>query len=168
MSDLFWLRDQPPAFLAEAGRKTIEAIQKLIPDAEVYEVGSTAVPGAIGKQDIDVLVSVPSHLFQSAQAILDAAYARDLQQFSSADYQGYCVSVDPDIKVQFTVMGSRYDRFLPFLEALRSDPKLLKRYNRLKLRWNGRPMIEYRKAKARFIEAVLSSSVKERGDGVNS
>ena len=116
----------------------------------------TAVPGAVGKQDVDILVRVPALSFDSTRRILDAAFERDLAQLSTCDYQGYKVSRDPDVAIQLTVSCGPHDRFIPFLLALRSDPILLARYNCLKRRWHGCPMKDYRKAKAEFIEQVIS------------
>lgn len=158
MVTTFWIRNEDPEALAVSRLQFITAIRTLLPETDVHEVGSTAVPGAIGKQDIDILVRVPANLFDSTRLILDASYERDLTQLSTFDYQGYKLSIDPDVAIQLTVAGGHFDCFMEFIQALRSDPALLWRYNELKRRWNGRSMEEYRKAKAEFIEEVLKQN----------
>ena len=118
-------------------------------------MGSTAVPSAIGKEDIDILVRVPHARFDTTRAALDGVFKRDEQQLSSEVYQGYKISTEPDIAIQLTVEGGEHDRFHQFLQALRSDPNLLAEYNGLKQMWDGKPMDDYRRAKDEFIENVL-------------
>ncbi len=60
-----------------------------------------------------------------------------------------------DVAVQLIVAGGEHDSFVEFADALRADGALVERYNALKQSWDGRPMEEYRAAKAEFIEAVL-------------
>lgn len=127
-----------------------------VPDAEVTEIGSTAVPGVIGKQDIDLLLRVPAVRFAETRARLDAAFERDAQQLSNDCYQGYRIPSALDIALQVTVEGGPYDDFLPFLEALRASPELIAAYNALKRDWDGHPMDRYRAEKARFIEHILA------------
>jgi GrpB-like predicted nucleotidyltransferase (UPF0157 family) len=151
----FQLRPPDPERLAPVRDRFIEAIRRALPHADVREVGSTAIPGSIGKQDIDILVRVPRDGFAVARQRLDALFERDAQQMANARYQGYTLSRDPDVSVQLTVTGCRHDVFLPFLEALQADPQLLQAYEQLKRDWDGKPMQAYRRAKARFIEQVL-------------
>jgi GrpB-like predicted nucleotidyltransferase (UPF0157 family) len=162
--EIFRLREVAPEVLAASSLAAVTAIRALVPEADVQEAGSTAVPGAIGKQDIDIVVRVNAGQFPSARSVLDASYQRNPLQPSTPDFQSYTVSADPDISVQLTVKDSPFDCFHRFLEALRSDAALLARYNDLKRHWNGRPMEDYRKAKAGFIEDALRKphSTQER------
>jgi GrpB-like predicted nucleotidyltransferase (UPF0157 family) len=153
--EIFRIRDVEPEVLTASSLSVVTAIRTLLPEADVREAGSTAVPGVIGKQDIDIVVRVSADQFQPARSILDAACARNPLQPSTFDFQGYTVSTDPDVSLQLTVYGSQFDCFHRFLLALRSDAALLAKYNELKRHWNGRPMDDYRKAKAEFIEKAL-------------
>jgi GrpB-like predicted nucleotidyltransferase (UPF0157 family) len=155
MSDVFRLQPPPPDLPRERDR-AIAAVRAVAPHAEVFEVGSTAIEGVVGKQDIDLLVRVALEDFERTRALLDGAFERDAQQLSNELYQGYRVASPLDVALQFTVRGCRYDRFLLFIEALRDNPERIEAYNALKRRWHGQSMREYRVEKSAFIESVLA------------
>jgi GrpB-like predicted nucleotidyltransferase (UPF0157 family) len=144
-----------PDGLEQATRETLEQVRSAAPFAEVFEVGSTAVPGVLGKGDLDFLVRTPAPQFPRLLAALDRRFARNPGQFSSPIYQGYVLPGPLDIALQCTVTGGPHDDFLPFLAALRTDPNLVRAYNELKRQFDGQPMDVYRTAKAAFIEGVL-------------
>lgn len=154
MSDIFRLQEMHPELPHERER-LLAAVRAAVPHAEVLEVGSTAIDGVIGKQDLDVLVRVVREDFVRTRVRLDREFARDPHQLSNDEYQGYRVPSSIDAALQLTVRQCRYDRFSPFLDALRNDPGLVRSYNELKRRWHGQAMHDYRAAKAAFIEAVL-------------
>lgn len=154
MSEIFLLKAPQPELPDERDR-LLAAVRSVVPHAEVLEVGSTAVEGVIGKQDLDILVRVALEDFVRTRAALDREFIRDTQQLSNDIYQGYLVPSPVDAALQLTVRGSQYDRFSLFLDALRMDPALVSSYNDLKRRCHGRPMHDYRMAKAVFIESIL-------------
>jgi len=139
----------------EAAR-VVSLVLQVVPDADVREVGSTAVVGAIGKGDIDVLVRVHAGEFSNARGRLDGAFERNLDQFSGDDFQGYRVSSHLDVAIQLTVLDGPHDDFLRFADLLRSSSRLLAEYNALKRGHEGAPMGVYRAAKAAFIESALT------------
>lgn len=133
-------------------------ITSIVNESRLYEVGSTAVDGVIGKQDLDYLVQVPSADFHRTRAALDKAFTRNPDQVSNDIYQGYIVDSEMDVAIQLTVEGGPYDDFLKFLAALRASTDLREKYNKLKSKFDGLPMSEYRDAKHLFIEQVLAAS----------
>ncbi len=153
----FFVKDVDPDRWANERDGALARVRAVVPFAEVHEVGSTAIPGVLGKQDIDVLVRVPRSEFERAREILDAAFARHPNQLSNTEYQAYVVDGEYDVAIQLTIIGSRYDDFLAFRDALRADPALVERYNTLKRRWHGEAMDDYREAKAEFVRDVLAS-----------
>ena len=155
MTELFQLKDIEPNKLKSEKNRILKWLKELIPDALVMEVGSTAVRGAIGKEDIDILVRVEKKNFVKVRDILDKQFERNLEQISNSEFQGYCVVSSLDVAIQLTIIGSQYDSFERFLNILKTDPSLLKKYNDIKRKWNGKPMDEYRQAKSDFIESVL-------------
>lgn len=156
--DRFHLAEPDPAALRAEAARVLAWIRAVVPAADVREVGSTAVPGVIGKGDLDVLVRVPEPDFAATRAALDAVFPRNPAQFSDARYQGYTVPSAMDVAIQLTVTGGPYDSFVAFLDALAASPGRVAAYNALKRAWDGRPMAEYRAAKAAFIEAVLAGA----------
>jgi GrpB-like predicted nucleotidyltransferase (UPF0157 family) len=62
--------------LAQAAfEKHRRAVLALLPDADVEHVGATAVPGALTKGDVDVLVRVDEAEFPTAVDVLSHRYA---------------------------------------------------------------------------------------------
>lgn len=127
-----------------------------MPPGSVMEVGSTAIVGVIGKQDIDFMVRVHRNDFMEVRDILDQNFRRNPDQLSNNEFQGYCVESSLDVSIQLLIAESAYDVFEDFLKMLKSDPELVQSYNDLKRKWDGKPMKEYRHAKSRFIELTLA------------
>ena len=141
-------------------------VQALLPMATIEHVGSTAIPGALSKGDLDVLVRVHPADFQFARAALDEALRRSQRNPSTTDYAEYGFDLDGcSASIQLAAIGSWHDRrFRGWKDALLAEPSLLDRYNGLKLRFEGRPMHEYDAAKASFIDAVLGDLSRCEGD----
>ena len=140
----------------------LQWLRSELPDhVEVHEIGSTAVTGAVGKGDLDLLVRVAAADFKGIRTRLDAITPRNPDQFSSVEYQGYLVTNSPDAAIQLTVAGGPHDNFLTFVEALGARSELVDRYNELKRCHHGGPMSDYRNAKRQFIEAVLAGQTPE-------
>jgi GrpB-like predicted nucleotidyltransferase (UPF0157 family) len=142
------------AFVEHRGR-----VLRLLPDAEVEHVGSTAIPGALTKGDVDVLVRVTIHDFDDAVSQLRSMYAvhqphnwtPTLASFADRDAD------DPPVGVQLVVAGSADDRlFGPFREALIRDPALLAAYNALKRSHDGDHYQHYTDVKGEFVRDVLA------------
>jgi len=129
-----------------------------LPGADVEHVGSTAVPGCLTKGDLDVLVRVPSEAFLSSMEVLDGLFARSPRNDSTGDYIEYdYVGRGFSASVQLAVVDEWHDRRFHGLKALlTSDPRALERYNGMKREYEGRPMEEYRRAKALLIESLLA------------
>ena len=130
----------------------------LLPDAEIEHVGATAVPGALTKGDVDLVVRVSERDFADAGSILRTRYVvhqphnwtRTLASFTAPD------ASDPPVGVQLVVAGSDADGFFgPFRDALINDPTLLAKYNELKLNLDGLDYESYTERKGEFVESVL-------------
>jgi GrpB-like predicted nucleotidyltransferase (UPF0157 family) len=121
-------------------------------------VGATAVPGALTKGDVDVLVRVSVADFSAAIEILRGRYAvHQPHNWTStlASFKDPTAS-DPEVGVQLVVSGSSDDRlFGPFRDALIRDSNLLAQYNALKRQLDGADYDRYTERKAEFIERVL-------------
>ena len=130
----------------------------LVPDADVEHVGATAVPGALTKGDVDVLVRVRETAFQTAIAILARRYAIHQPHNWTPTLASFKVpdTVEREVGIQLVVEGSDADGFfLPFRDALINSPALLAEYNQLKQRLDGLDYEHYTEQKGEFIEGVL-------------
>jgi GrpB-like predicted nucleotidyltransferase (UPF0157 family) len=129
----------------------------LLPCAEVYHIGSTAIPGSWTKGDLDILVRVSASEFVAAEKVLAAYYARNENSDRNNVFASFVgEGISPPVGIQLVVRESAYDDFLAFSDVLRAHPVLLERYNALKRRFEGGNEDDYREAKARFIEQALT------------
>ncbi len=134
------------------------AIEALLPTATIRHIGSTAVPGALTKGDLDLLVSVPAAQFEAAVGAVRARYAVNQPENWTATFASF--REDPvgevPVGVQVVVAGSDDERlFLEWPERLAADADLLAEYNALKLGRRGADPDDYIAAKGEFIETRL-------------
>ena len=90
----------------------------MLPGAELEHVGSTAIPGALTKGDLDVLVRVPAARFAATVATLRDLYTVHQPENWTPTYASFVdpASADPPVGVQLVVAGSADDAlFAPFL-----------------------------------------------------
>lgn len=153
----FLLQTLDPERLAEERKRVHALLSACNLPGQTFEVGSTAVPGVLGKQDLDFLVRVPAADFHSARERLDQHFERNAGQLSNDQYQAYHIPSTLDVAIQLTIEGGPYDTFSDFLSCLATNPEIRAAYNTLKLAYNGKPMNEYRAAKSQFIEATLAT-----------
>jgi GrpB-like predicted nucleotidyltransferase (UPF0157 family) len=134
-------------------------IARLLPEAEPVHVGSTAVPGALTKGDVDLMVRVSADEFEPAVRALRSAYAVHQPESWTPTYASFVdpEATDPPVGVQLVVAGSKDEAlFEPFVAALRGDPALLDEYNALKRRLDGSDYERYTREKGDFIERAMS------------
>ena len=78
--EIFWLRQLDPEDSQRERLRILQWLRGALPFANVREVGSTAIEGVIGKQDIDFAVGVPPAQFTAAREILDGSFRRNDRQ----------------------------------------------------------------------------------------
>jgi GrpB-like predicted nucleotidyltransferase (UPF0157 family) len=129
------IRIRPAADTGEVTRAVFDAhwvrVMRLMPDAEVEHVGSTAVPGALTKGDVDLLVRVRRDDFPVAVEALGGVYAVHQPQNWTACLASFvdAEATEPPVGVQLVVAGSADDAlFVAFRDALIADAALLAEY----------------------------------------
>jgi GrpB-like predicted nucleotidyltransferase (UPF0157 family) len=126
--------------------------------AEVLHIGATAVRGCLTKGDLDIVVRVDRADFPAAQALLVERLSRNVGSTRTDEFAAFeDAHCSPHLGVQLTVKGGAFDVFHHFVEALRADPVLVRRYNDLKQRFRDGPMTDYRAAKDAFVGEVLAA-----------
>jgi GrpB-like predicted nucleotidyltransferase (UPF0157 family) len=141
-------------------------VLELVPDAEVVHVGSTSIPGALTKGDLDLLVRVGADRFDGAATALGARYRIHQPENWTPTLASFAADgvEAPPVGVQLVVAGSADDAlFEPFRDALIRDPALLAEYNALKRRLDGEDYDRYTDVKGAFVERVLAT---ERGSRI--
>jgi GrpB-like predicted nucleotidyltransferase (UPF0157 family) len=133
-------------------------IEMLPSSAEVLHVGATAIPGCLTKGDLDIVIRVRQADFERVDGILAKCLTRNAgsvrtQEFSAFEDLGQALHVG----VQLVARDGSFDIFHSFVDALRANPELVRRYNALKLAFHGKSMVDYRQAKNAFITEALRS-----------
>ncbi len=151
----------------EAAERLFETVEHelraLLPEtAEILHVGATAIPGCLTKGDLDVVIRVEHADFRASETILADRYARNLGSARTEDFAAFeDGGRTPHLGIQLTAKGAAFDIFHRFAATLRADPDLVRRYNALKIAYDGQPMDDYRAAKDAFVaEALISASVQ--------
>jgi GrpB-like predicted nucleotidyltransferase (UPF0157 family) len=141
--------------------KEQKRILRVIPNADIQHIGSTAIPGSLTKGDLDIQVRVKQKDFEKAQNALSKMYKPNKGNPPTKTYASF---KDNDAKIplgaQLTVIGSKEDNFTDLRDILVSNKKHLRAYNALKEQYQGESMREYRKAKGKFVERILKTESK--------
>ena len=143
----------------ELFERTATTLRLLLPaSADIRHIGSTSIPGCLTKGDLDVVVRVLAADFPAADAALATRYPRNT---GSSRTDAFSAFEDPEssphLGIQLAAIDGPYDDFHRFADVLRRDAALVARYNALKIKFDGRPMAEYRTAKDAFIAEVLAA-----------
>lgn len=151
--------------VAAAVQRLSAELSDLLPNAKIEHIGATAVPGALTKGDLDLLVRVPADGFAPAVDALGSRFAPHFREEWTADLASFKEEpeVDLPVGIQLVIRGGRSDRlFLRWRDLLRENHGLLGRFNEFKLTHSAMDYAEYTEAKAGFIEQALGESLDER------
>lgn len=133
-------------------------IEKLLPEADVQHVGSTAIPNSITKGDLDIQVRVDTNIFSNAVKELAKLYELNEGSVKTETFRAFKDdSTVPPVGVQLTVINSEFDFFWKFREILLMNDNYRKEYDNLKRNYEGKEMEDYREAKNKFFEKVMAS-----------
>lgn len=140
--------------------KRVEAqLRTLLPEADIEHIGATAMPNAVTKGDIDVLVRVPQAALQGTIDVLRLHFSIKQPEnwtpnFASfGDDSGY----ELPLGIQLVVRNSDADSFIFLRDYFILSPDALTEYNRLKLRHAADGAEAYWSAKNSFFSKILAS-----------
>ncbi|MEI8223688.1 MAG: GrpB family protein [bacterium] len=158
MTDATRVHFYPPDELFERSAKIFaqekQFLHSLLGDLEIQHVGSSAVPGAWGKYDVDIQIRVPQEKFNEVMkklipvlspkhvAIWDDRFGLFSEQ------SGTLIDID----YMVTVIGDYRDDYYKMRDYFINSPVALDEYNKLKLKFGGKPYDEYRIAKKEFMK----------------
>lgn len=142
-------------FARVAGR-----LRALLPGARIEHVGSSSIPGAISRGDLDICVLVSAGDFEAVCGeIKDLGYAEKLDTLRTSEL---CMLVPTtrgdDHAIQLVSIGSEFEFFLAFRDTLRADTELVIEYNRIKEQSAPLGEAAYREAKSAFIRGVMAAN----------
>lgn len=136
-------------------KKISKLLIKLIPDAKIEHVGSTAIPGSITKGDIDIQVRIDQSQFTKAKNILNQYFEIDIINPATKDYCGFIDRKSKiTLSIQLTVIDSKSDDFYKIRDIIKKNKKLLKEYNEIKKKYHNKSIGVYRKEKEKFFKKI--------------
>lgn len=136
----------------ETSTLVINLLKELLPFSDVQHVGSSSVPGAIGKLDLDFQIRVDEKKFEKTINILTSQFQEKqklLWREGFAIFKTKKNNIPIDLVV--TTKDSIYDDCYKVRDELRSNKNLLEEYNKLKMKYQGKLYSEYSKAKRKFL-----------------
>ena len=137
-------------------RKQISA---LLPSVQIEHIGSSAIPNAFSKGDLDIYIEVLPDQFEFAIEQLKTLNFIEKQNTLRTNELCMLESLNnDDVAFQVVVTGSIFTFFLTFRDKLIASPTLVNEYNQLKLESTHLDHDQYRAVKSNFIERVLSHS----------
>lgn len=132
-------------------------ISTLLPFAKIEHIGSSAIPNAISKGDLDIYIEVMSEQFEFAIEQLKTLNFIEKQNTLRTHELCMLESLNnDDVAFQIVVTDSIFTFFLTFKNKLISSPKLVNEYNELKLQCSHLDPDQYRTIKSDFINRVLN------------
>lgn len=136
-------------------------LEKLLPPADIQHVGSCAVPGAMGKFDIDIQIRVTREQFKDTIDILTKHFTLKHPNLWTENLAIFSNNKEYLIDIMVTVIGSEKDKIYYLIrDALIENPDLLTRYNNMKMECEGKTYEEYRNVKQKFlVEEILGKYV---------
>lgn len=135
-----------------------EIIRRVLPEADIQHVGSTAIPNSLTKGDLDIQVRVKVQHFPKAVEELSNLYDTNEGSVKTGDFRAFeDNSETPSLGVQLTVIGSEFDFFWKFRDVLIMNDDYRVEYDILKRKFGGRDMEEYRDAKDVFFEKIMAT-----------
>ncbi|MCU4431027.1 GrpB family protein [Acinetobacter pittii] len=132
-------------------------ISALLPFAKIEHIGSSAIPNAISKGDLDIYIEVMSEQFEFAIEQLKTLNFIEKQNTLRTHELCMLESLNnDDVAFQIVVTDSVFTFFLTFKNKLISSPTLVNEYNQLKLQCSHLDPDQYRTIKSDFINRVLN------------
>lgn len=132
-------------------------ISTLLPFAKIEHIGSSAIPNAISKGDLDIYIEVIPEQFEFVIEQLKTLNFIEKQNTLRTHELCMLESLNnDDVAFQIVVTDSIFTFFLTFKNKLISSPTLVNEYNQLKLQCSHLDPDQYRTIKADFINRVLS------------
>ncbi|WP_290033522.1 GrpB family protein [Acinetobacter pittii] len=132
-------------------------ISTLLPFAKIEHIGSSAIPNAISKGDLDIYIEVKPDQFKFAIERLKTLNFVEKQNTLRTHELCMLESLNnDDVAFQIVVTNSVFTFFLTFKNKLISSPKLVNEYNELKLQCSHLDPDQYRTIKSDFINRVLN------------
>lgn len=144
--------------------EVVARLRVLLPDAEIEHIGATAIPGALTKGDLDVMVRVLSFEFQAAAEKLKTVFSIKqptnwTENFASfGEDHGY----ELPLGIQLVAKDSDADFFVFLRDYFTKDSAALAKYNQLKILHASQGPESYWEAKNTFFSEIIALKTHEK------
>jgi GrpB-like predicted nucleotidyltransferase (UPF0157 family) len=134
-------------------------LKEIFPGSRLEHVGSSSIPSAISKGDLDIFLGVGKGEFSEAIQQLGSLgfYEKEGTLHTESLRMMITNLYSEDVAIQVVENGSKYDFFVEFRDKVRANPELVAQYNKLKLGCIGMEHDQYRDVKSAFVESVLNA-----------
>ena len=134
-------------------------LNSLLPDVSLHHIGSTAIPGALTKGDVDVLFRVSPECFQAIVTVLSRHFTIKQASNWTSEFASFGddSAYELPVGIQVVVEGSNLDFFLFLRDHFILNPEALRQYNLLKIAHADKGEHGYWKAKDEFLARILAS-----------
>jgi GrpB-like predicted nucleotidyltransferase (UPF0157 family) len=139
-----------------------DEIHRLLPNAIVEHVGSTALPEGLTKGDLDIQVRVHADEFDAACQAIEQLYDDNPGGFTDAGRSFKDDSSDPPLGVHVTIIDGPSDIQFKQRDLLLRRPDLRTEYDVVKRRFDGGDMDAYRDAKDVFFTQLVAAASPKR------
>ncbi len=149
------LRPQVERMLA----RVLAQLGALVPEGECHHIGATALPGALTKGDVDVLLRVSPARFQPAVESLRPHFAIKQPHNWTAEFASFGddTGYELPLGVQVVVKDSPSDFLLFLRDYLAAHGEALAEYNRVKSAHAPEGPEAYWRAKDAFLARILAN-----------
>ncbi len=135
---------------------TCRVLRRLsFPDAQIEHIGGTSVPGSLTKGDLDINIRVRPEDFGRTTETLKKLYEINQPDNWTSGFASF-KDDGRNLGVQLTVIGSPDDHFVPQRDYLNNHPEKVLEFNKLKEKFEGKSMEDYRKEKGEFFENLYT------------
>ncbi len=119
--------------------ETRGVLEKLLPEAEIHHVGSTAIPGLGGKGIIDIMIAIPDWKTkaQDGEKLVELGFAHVHPEENGRIFMSRVGdTVKNDVHIHLTYIGSpEYQNMLAFRDYLLAHPDEAANYQKQKHQW---------------------------------
>lgn len=133
-------------------------LNALLPKAELHHIGATAIPGAMTKGDVDLLLRVNASDFNEAVEALRQQYEVKQPQNWDPFFASFGNDLEYDLPLglQLVIKNSEADFFLFVQDYMASHPIVLSEYNRVKIQSVSEGPGKYWSAKNRVLAPIVA------------
>ncbi len=149
--------------------KERDKISKRVKDVEIHHIGSTSVPGLGGKGMVDMMIGIKS--WQELADIVEKLKEMGFEHIHPKEKGRVFLSkVGPtkldDVHIHIVKIGGKpYRELLAFKDYLRKNKKEVRRFFKLKLKWEkeaGGDRGEYGRLKAKYVKEILKKQALKK------